>query len=353
MGLFGSIFNKEKTHKGYFELAILQVIRLNESSVKIEFDIPKALQSKFNFTAGQFINVLIQINGKEERRSYSICSANEEALAIGVKRVQGGAVSNWLNNEAREGTKIFVSEAQGNFKVPDGSKDIATIAAGSGITPILSILKSKKDVPSMHLLYGNRSKQETMFLEDINKMDHIEKTFFLDSNQGENAIGGRIDKENLIKFIKSDLSFLKKDAFLICGPEQMILGCIEALEFFGISKDKIIYELFTTPVTLGIEEDKTSFSGTSEVTVTLDDEEFLMTMESDTKTILDAVEEEGMDAPYSCRGGVCCSCKAKVIEGDADMRLNYSLTDQEVEEGYILTCQAYPTEPKLKISFDE
>ena len=107
MGLFGSIFNKEKTHKGYFELAISQVIRLNGSSVKIEFDIPKALQSKFNFTAGQFINVLIQINGKEERRSYSICSANEEALAIGVKRVQGGAVSNWLNNEAREGTKFL------------------------------------------------------------------------------------------------------------------------------------------------------------------------------------------------------------------------------------------------------
>ena len=353
MGLFGSIFNKEKTHKGYFELSIAKVIRLNDSSVKIEFNIPEALQSKFSFIAGQFINVLIQINGKEERRSYSICSAKEEILAIGVKRVQGGVVSNWFNNEAKEGTNIFISEPQGNFKVPDGSKNIATIAAGSGITPILSVLKSKNDVPNMHLLYGNRSKQETMFIEEINNMDYINKTFFLDTNPGENAIGGRIDKENLIKFIKSDLSFLKKDAFLICGPEPMILGCIEALEFFGVSNDKIIYELFTTPVNLGIEEDKTSFSGASEVTVTLDDEEFFMTMESDTKTILDAVEEEGMDAPYSCRGGVCCSCKAKVMEGDADMRLNYSLTDQEVEEGYILTCQAYPTKPKLKISFDE
>ena len=353
MGLFGSIFNKEKTHKGYFELSIAKVIRLNDSSVKIEFNIPEGLQSKFSFIAGQFINVLIQINGKEERRSYSICSAKEEILAIGVKRVQGGVVSNWFNNEAKEGTNIFISEPQGNFKVPDGSKNIATIAAGSGITPILSVLKSKNDVPNMHLLYGNRSKQETMFIEEINNMDYINKTFFLDTNPGENAIGGRIDKENLIKFIKSDLSFLKKDAFLICGPEPMILGCIEALEFFGVSKDKIIYELFTTPVNLGIEEDKTSFSGASEVTVTLDDEEFFMTMESDTKTILDAVEEEGMDAPYSCRGGVCCSCKAKVMEGDADMRLNYSLTDQEVEEGYILTCQAYPTKPKLKISFDE
>ena len=353
MGLFGSIFNKEKTHKGYFELSIAKVIRLNDSSVKIEFNIPEGLQSKFSFIAGQFINVLIQINGKEERRSYSICSAKEEMLAIGVKRVQGGVVSNWFNNEAKEGTNIFISEPQGNFKVPDGSKNIATIAAGSGITPILSVLKSKNDVPNMHLLYGNRSKQETMFIEEINNMDYINKTFFLDTNPGENAIGGRIDKENLIKFIKSDLSFLKKDAFLICGPEPMILGCIEALEFFGVSKDKIIYELFTTPVNLGIEEDKTSFSGASEVKVTLDDEEFFMTMESDTKTILDAVEEEGMDAPYSCRGGVCCSCKAKVMEGDADMRLNYSLTDQEVEEGYILTCQAYPTKSKLKISFDE
>ena len=353
MGLFGSIFKKEKKHKGYFELSISKIIRLNEASVKIEFDIPEALESKFKFIAGQFINVLIEINGKQERRSYSICSAKEEVLAIGIKSVKNGIVSNWFNQEAQEGSQVFVSEPQGNFKVPDEANEIATIAAGSGITPILSILKSKNSAQTMHLLYGNRSKQETMFLDVINKMENIKTSYFFDTNQDENALSGRIDKENLIKFIKDDLSFLKNDAFLICGPEEMILGCIEALEFFGVAKEKIIYELFTTPVNLGVEEDKSDFSGASEVTVTLDDEDFKLTIENDSRSILDAVEEEGMDAPYSCRGGVCCSCKAKVTEGSADMKLNYSLTDQEVKEGYILTCQAFPTSPKVKISFDE
>ena len=353
MGLFGSIFKKEKKHKGYFELSILKIVRLNESSVKIEFDIPEHLESKFNFIAGQFINILVEINGKEERRSYSICSGKGEKLAIGIKSVKGGIVSNWFNEEAQEGSQLFVTEAQGNFKAPEGAKEIATIAAGSGITPILSILKSKTSTQNIHLLYGNRSKKEAMFLNEIDSLEKIKTSLFYSGTQETDTINGRIDKDSLTKLIKEDLKFLQKDAFLICGPEEMILGCIEALEFFGVTKEKIIYELFTTPVNLGVEEDKSDFSGASEVTVTLDDEDFHMTMENDSGTILDAVEEEGMDAPYSCRGGVCCSCKAKVTEGSADMKLNYSLSKQEVEEGYILTCQAFPTSSKVKISFDE
>lgn len=353
MGLFGNIFKKEKKHKGYFELSILKIVRLNESSVKIEFDIPEHLESKFNFIAGQFINILVEINGKEERRSYSICSGKGENLAIGIKSVKGGIVSNWFNEEAQEGSQLFVTEAQGNFKAPEGAKEIATIAAGSGITPILSILKSKTSTQNIHLLYGNRSKKEAMFLNEIDSLEKIKTSLFYSGTQETDTINGRIDKDSLTKLIKDDLKFLQKDAFLICGPEEMILGCIEALEFFGVTKEKIIYELFTTPVNLGVEEDKSDFSGASEVTVTLDDEDFHMTMENDSGTILDAVEEEGMDAPYSCRGGVCCSCKAKVTEGSADMKLNYSLSKQEVEEGYILTCQAFPTSSKVKISFDE
>jgi ring-1,2-phenylacetyl-CoA epoxidase subunit PaaE len=133
----------------------------------------------------------------------------------------------------------------------------------------------------------------------------------------------------------------------------MILECIETLEFFGVAKQKIIYELFTTPVSLGVEIKSEQYLGSSEVSVVLDDEAFEVTLKGDSKSILDAVEDEGMDAPYSCRGGVCCSCKAKVLEGSAGMKLNYSLTDEEVQDGYILTCQAYPTSAKLKISFDE
>ena len=352
MGLLGGLFKKAK-RKGYFEIEISSISRLTNNAVKVAFDIPEKLSEKFNYAPGQYINILAEIGGKEERRSYSICSAKDEKLAIGIKSVKNGIVSNWFNREAQEGTKLFISEPQGNFKIPSGAKHVATIAAGSGITPILSILKSKSNVEGMHLLYGNRSKEETMFLEEIKQINNIKTSFFFDTNHDENAISGRIDKDNLVKFIKNDLTFLKNDAFLICGPEEMILTCIEALEFFGVAKNKIIYELFTTPISLGVEEKKESYSGRSEVTVTLDDEDFQFTIEDGSRSILDAVEEEGMDAPYSCRGGVCCSCKAKVLEGSANMKLNYSLTDDEVQEGYILTCQAFPTSDSLKVSYDE
>ena len=167
------------------------------------------------------------------------------------------------------------------------------------------------------------------------------------------ALSGRIDKTTVNYILKEKHASWDFDKFYLCGPEEMILGCIEALEFFGVAKNKIIYELFTTPVSLGVEVKKEQFSGSSEISVLLDDESFEMTLKGDTKSILDAVEDEGMDAPYSCRGGVCCSCKAKVLEGFADMKLNYSLTDEEVADGYVLTCQAFPASPKLKISYDE
>lgn len=352
MGLLGGLFKKTK-RKGYFEIEISSISRLTKNAVKVSFDIPDKLAEKFHYIPGQYINILAEIEGKEERRSYSICSAKGGKLAIGIKSIENGIVSNWFNHEAKEGTKLFISQPQGNFKVPKGAKNIANIAAGSGVTPILSILKSNSNAEGMQLLYGNRSKEETMFLEEIKKMNNIRTSFFFDTNQDENAISGRIDKENLVKFIKSDLDFLKNDAFLICGPEEMILDCIEALEFFGVAKNKIIYELFTTPVSLGVEVKKESYSGSSKVTVILDDEDFQFTLDDGSRSILDAVEEEGMDAPYSCRGGVCCSCKAKVLEGSADMKLNYSLTDEEVKEGYILTCQAFPTSDSLKVSYDE
>mgnify|MGYP001225240983 CR=1 FL=1 len=176
-------------------------------AVKVAFDIPEKLSEKFNYAPGQYINILAEIGGKEERRSYSICSAKDEKLAIGIKSVKNGIVSNWFNLEAQEGTKLFISEPQGNFKIPSGAKHVANIAAGSGITPILSILKSKSNVEGMHLLYGNRSKEETMFLEEIKQINNIKTSFFFDTNHDENAISGRIEKDNLVKFKKNDLTF--------------------------------------------------------------------------------------------------------------------------------------------------
>ncbi|MDG2504611.1 MAG: 2Fe-2S iron-sulfur cluster-binding protein [Crocinitomicaceae bacterium] len=352
MGLLGNIFKKEK-HKGYYEIQIAAINKLNDAAVKVEFEIPEKLKSDFKFIPGQYINMLKSINGKEERRSYSICSSASEPMAIGVKRVEKGVVSSWFVNEAKVGDLIYLAKPQGNFTVPDEAKNIAALAAGSGITPILSILKSQDRFENMELLYGNKNKNEAMFLSEIDNLKNVKTQHYFSRSSAPDSSQGRLDKESLTKRIKADLNFLQNDAFLICGPEEMILGCIEALEFFGVAKNKIIYELFTTPVSLGVEVKKEQFSGSSEISVLLDDESFEMTLKGDTKSILDAVEDEGMDAPYSCRGGVCCSCKAKVLEGSADMKLNYSLTDEEVADGYVLTCQAFPASPKLKISYDE
>ena len=163
---------------------------------------------------------------------------------------------------------------------------------------------------------------------------------------------GRIDKNTFTSLIKENIEILKNDCFLICGPEEMILSCKETLNFFGLSDEKILFELFTTP--LKTEEPKAEkFNGISDVTVMIDDDEASFELSGTGSSILDAVENEGLDSPYSCRGGVCSSCKAKVLEGSASMDLNYSLTDEEVKEGYILTCQAHPSSETLKISYDE
>jgi ring-1,2-phenylacetyl-CoA epoxidase subunit PaaE len=225
------------------------------------------------------------------------------------------------------------------------------IAAGSGITPIIAIAKALTD-GQVHLIYGNRTKSEAIFLSEIQSLSNIQLAGFLSQEESEGFRAGRIDKANFTEIIKADLNLLKADAFFICGPEGMIHDVKETLKLFGVNDKKIKFELFTAP-TVVEEIQEVDFKGTSEVTVILDHERLTFDMKPGNATILDLVEKNGMDAPYSCRGGVCCSCKAKVLDGKATMRVNYSLTDEEVKQGYILTCQAQPNSEKLTISFDD
>ena len=170
------------------------------------------------------------------------------------------------------------------------------------------------------------------------------------------GVNSRIEKESFTAALKSDLAILKADGFFLCGPESMIVDIVEVLTLFGVSEDKIFYELFTTSTVLGSKATSSgggSFSGTSRVTAILDDEEITFDLDANGATILEKVNKEGFDAPYSCKGGVCCTCKAKIIEGNATMTVNYSLTDKEVEDGYILTCQSHPASEILKISYDD
>ena len=358
MGLF-DIFKKSstpKTHKGFHEVKIAEKQTLSKDSVKIVFDIPEHLKTEFHYIPGQYLNLLLNINNEEIRRSYSICSGSNEPLAIGVKAVDNGKASNFLVNTLKEGDTIQISKPEGNFGIKNSDSNIVAFAAGSGITPILSIAKSLEGTNNkLTLYYGSKSFNEILFREELEKLSNTNVIHFLSQETHDGCKSGRIDEKNLRDEIKSNLELLKADVFMICGPEAMIQTVEDNLKFFGVASDKIKYELFTTPVLLASQQTETvhsDFSGESVVKVILEGETTQFRLVTSGDTILQASENEGMDVPFSCRGGVCCSCKAKVLEGSASMKLNYSLTDEEVKKGYILTCQAHPTSENVTITFD-
>jgi len=358
--LFKKLFGKggsSKAPKGFYELTIASIRRLTADTVEVSFDIPSNKESFFKFTPGQYINFSITIDGKEERRSYSICSGPNEKLAVAVKKVENGKVSTWFNTTAQSGETIFVSPPEGNFIRPKEAKNIVAIAVGSGITPIMSMAKAAEssDV-NIKLLYGSRSMDQVIFREELAQLSNTSTSHFLSQEVFEGSVNSRINKDAFTLVIKEGLEILKSDGFFICGPEEMIVDMVDVLKTFGVNEDKIFYELFTTPTVLGSKStgnDGGSFTGTSKVTVLLDDETVTFDLDADGPVILDKVNDEGFDAPYSCKGGVCCTCKAKILEGNATMKVNYSLTDKEVEDGYILTCQAHPSSETLKISYDD
>jgi ring-1,2-phenylacetyl-CoA epoxidase subunit PaaE len=362
MSLFGKLFGKKKVEskRGFHQLTVKDIKRLTPKSVKVTFDIPEGLTQNFQFIPGQYINVAIDISDAENRRSYSICSAVNEDLSIAVKEVEGGLVSNYINDDLQVEDNIFVSEPMGNFQMTDAGKNYTAFAAGSGITPILSMVKgiSLSEQGRINLFYCNRSAEETMFKSDLDDIanDQIKVNYLFTREENAEGLEGRLDEKKISELLRNDLDLLKSDGFFICGPEQMIVDTVNALKTFGVPENKIHYELFTTPEIMKQEkqvEVQASFNGISKVTVVLDEEETVFDLATDGDPILDEVEAKGIDAPYSCRGGVCCTCRAKVIEGTAKMDSNMALTDKEVEEGYILTCQAHPTSEKIKITYDE
>lgn len=354
MALFKNLFGKsdKKAPRGFQLIAISAIERLSADTVQVTFNVPN--DGSFDFIPGQYINVAIEINGNEERRAYSICSGKSESLSIAIKEVENGKVSTWFNQEAKVGIEIFISKPEGSFTKPESAKNLVAIAAGSGITPIMSIAKQIEGDGTLRLYYGNKTETDILFKATIDGLSNTSPIYFLSREEKHTYENGRLTKESFTAEIKKDLSILQSDAFFICGPEEMINGVKEALAMFGVSEDKILFELFTTPTSeAGSKESKSEeYSGTCAVTVVVDGDEDTFNLSPD-KSILDGAMDAGIDVPYSCRGGVCSSCKAKVTEGSATMRLNYSLTDKDVEEGFVLTCQAFPKEGKITVDYDK
>jgi ring-1,2-phenylacetyl-CoA epoxidase subunit PaaE len=355
MGLFSRKKKVETPHKRSALLTVLKHENITPNGTRIFFDVPAEFADAFAFKPGQYLNLHCPVDGKVLNRSYSICSGKNEPLSVAVKTVNGGAASNWLVHTLKAGDQIEVDFPHGNFGLQQGAKKHVAFAAGSGITPILSMAKALEDTDSsMQLFYANSSQSETFFASDLDALANTRTHYFFSRETVEGHGSGRFDKQTVSEIIKQDLSLLRSEAFYICGPEEMIVGIQEVLQVFGVKKEHIHFELFTTPVLLAPTETLSvaGFSGESTVTAILDGEKVEVKLNTNGKSVLEALDKAGMDVPYSCRGGVCCTCKAKIIEGSARMTINYALTDEEVKEGYILTCQSHPTSEVLKIDFD-
>lgn len=352
----------------FHSLVVKDVRKETEDTVSIAFEIPSELVNDYQFISGQYLTLKAEIDGEEVRRSYSLCSAPyENEWRVAVKQVPEGKFSTFANESLKPGMAIDVMTPTGNFSLKTevgNNKSYALFAAGSGITPVLSIAKSAlKEEPEsdVTLFYGNKGFHSIIFREELEalKNQYIDRLRIIHvlsrESLGNKIQKGRIDQEKAGNLYDAFLNDLNLDDIFICGPEAMILGVKDALKEKGIDEKKINFELFTSPSTENkpVEKKEEGPKIESNVTIIVDGDEFELNLDSDGQNILDAAQGVGADLPFACKGGVCCTCKAKVLEGTASMDVNYALEPDEVEAGYILTCQAHPTSDKLLVSFDD
>ena len=347
----------------FHNLPIKSINRVTEKSVAITFGITDNLKDNFVFRAGQYITLKTEINGNEVRRDYSICSSvNSGDLTVAVKAVENGTFSVYANEKLNTGDTLEVAEPNGRFIFDANdakTRTVAAFAAGSGITPILSIAKTLlEDEPFSNfiLVYGNKKLNDAMFAQDILELkqqygNRFHVHFIYSQTQETDALFGRIEKSTVNLMVKNKYKAVSIDSFYLCGPESMIHTVKDVLLENNIKEKNIYFELFTVS-TEPTDSSTEIGDGKTQLKVIVDDEEFEFEMVQDV-SILDAALKQDVDAPYSCQGGICSSCIARVTEGEATMRQNNILTDNEVAEGLILTCQAHPTTANVVVDYDD
>lgn len=342
----------------FHTLSVSEVKKETHNSVTISFTVPENKKSAFAFKAGQYITIKHKSNGQEIRRAYSICSSPKSGeLKVGVKKVANGAFSEYANSQLKPGDTLEVMPPTGKFLLESNIKQFVAFAAGSGITPVLSLVKSTlEELPhsSFLLIYGNQSKEEAMFYDEIVQLqDEFPERFnveFVFSRKKEgDAQFGRIGRSLVNFYLKNKYGDTSFESFYLCGPEEMVDDVAATLKHNGVNSKQIHHELFST-AEKGLLVEK--HDGFTNITVILDDEEEVYQMPQ-TKSILEAALDEGLDPPYSCQGGICSTCIARLKEGKAEMRKNQILTEAEIADGLILTCQAHPTTPKVVVDYDD
>ncbi len=353
----------------FHKLVVKEVKRETEDTVSVTFNIPADLKEDYQFHQGQYLTLKKDIASEDVRRSYSICSGIDEELRVAIKKVEGGLFSTYANTALKAGDELDVMTPMGKFYVPldaNSSKHYVLFAAGSGITPIISILKTVlKHEPQSRvtLFYGNRHFSSIVFREELEDLkDRFLGRFRLFnvlSREGSELeiFSGRIDKSKCVQFFESLVSVDDCSESFICGPEQMINEVQEGLKELGLPDEKVHFELFTSPKGSLSNEKKLEIpeehkGRISKIQVILDGAEIDFDLAYDSQPILDAALARGADLPYSCKGGVCRTCLAKLEEGSVRMDVNYALEPGEIEEGFILTCQSHPTSDSCKVNYD-
>ncbi len=353
----------------FHRLRVAEVKRETPDAVSVRFELPETLRETFAFRAGQHLTFRREFDGEEVRRNYSVCvSPSEGVLKIGVKKIAGGVFSGWVNDELKAGDELEVMPPHGSFCWnfdPDARREYVAFAGGSGITPILSLMKTAlatEPNSRFTLFYGNRNSFGVMFLEEIaglkdRYIDRLSVFHFLEEEEEEiELFNGRLDTAKVQEVLTTLVKPRDVDAFFICGPGPMMDAVEEALLAKNVEKPRILIERFTTgPLSAAqaaaaraLEEKAAGLK----MSVTLNGRRMQVAFDPEKHSILDNVRAAGLPAPFACKGGVCATCRAKVTAGEVSMKVNYGLSEQEIAEGYVLTCQATPLTEGVALTYD-
>jgi ring-1,2-phenylacetyl-CoA epoxidase subunit PaaE len=359
----------------FHKLTVSDVHQETVDSIVVGFTIPPELLADYSFFHGQYLTLKVSVDGAELRRSYSICSSplDPGEVRIAVKRVEGGRVSSALVNKLRPGMTLDVMTPMGSFYTlldPAHRKHYACFAGGSGITPILSIIKTvlrSEPHGKLTLFYGNTDTDRIIFRAKLEELqakygDRLKVYHILTFGHDEDKLfNGLISVEKATELTRRFVQDSADTEYFICGPEPMMVNTSEALEMLGVDRKRIHIELFTTPVTSDPKKETAPdqpdagapLTGKAQVKIILDGHETEIEVAPKGDSILDHAEAAGLDVPYACKGAVCCTCKARVTEGRVKMDMNYALTDEEVADGYVLTCQSHPLTPRVVVDYDQ
>lgn len=360
----------------FYELKVKAIRPETADAVTVVFEVPESLSDTFQYTQGQYLTLRFQFNGKEERRAYSMCSSPlDQDLAVTVKRLNGGLVSNYIHDQLKAGNTVEVMPPEGRFFTPlkeDNKKTYYIFGAGSGITPLMSIVKTvleKEPMSKVCLLYGNRDEESIIFKEALEAMekryrDQLVVEHILSQPKREKSGGllsflskgtvlwngkiGRIDAAAVKEFLAQNPAATEQVEYFICGPGSMIEAVEKALKGFSIDKKRIHTERFTSDVD---EKDKAKGTAGARIIVHLNGDK-IETEVPEGKTILDVLLDMRYDPPYSCHSGACSTCMAKIISGSVKMDACYALDDDEIADGYILTCQSHPTSDVVELTYE-